>query len=1534
MQNTSTIDTVTPQKGLVTDLHENVVSNQLWTYARNAQVNSHIGQSQFIQNEPSNYLCVDLPYTPIGFIKLLNNRWAVFLTDDVNSEIGIFDEKACTYTKLISANCLNFKKDNLIRGAAREMFDCSETIYWTDGNNPRRKLNINNLPFTYTIDDDACETKTFTNQLDCEAILVERDVSVPNITTSVVSSGNLRNGTYQFAIAYAFDKQRVTDYYSVTRPQSIWSHQNFGNSISLSITNLDRDYDQYELVCIYTVDEVTKYVSVGYYSTAQEHVLVSGIRNEYTPIDLTEILTPRAKYPYADKIVANDQYLLWSGVKTTPQLNYQEASMQIETNYVVYQVPADYYAKGGTLVGYCRDEVYAFGIQWLYKNGEYSPVYHIPGLKDEATSKALASGADVYESVVRNVNPETQEVVYKWQAYNTAGTPAAINSTDKSDQRIIATGKMAYWQSSELYPDNTIYGDDKCTPIRHHKFPDNTKTHIYQRGGKFINILGVQFKNIEHPKDYSGNYNLDIIGYRIVRADREGNRSVVAKGVMTNVRNYSENGKEVLYPNYPYNDLRADNFLSQRQTQNKSSETNFQALTGYKTDQFNFYAPHALFRNISLGEELNILTEERATTEGYFENVYKHPQGKLLTQFDLYFALILGALDGYYASTGQKKEVSITQSSTITLGSIQTPAGPTPPQTININRTKTETAVNDALNGMNTLGVDNRSINFLARTLNALAQVGLFAYFALSTAQKVLDIIKEFSPWQDYALQYNSKGSFNDYRSMPQDNRRRHINYYQYLYDGLNTVDGITFNNYKRENSVYLKLNSDIVEPVQEDKSRNTLTEYNICGDITRRVTSNASIYYAQVKRKIPNQYGQVDSVNYIDTGMGTQPLTARLITGSTEKFYESSPIFGGDTYINQMSILRKHNYFSQFLYDVPNTYIYDYRKYRNVAYPRFWMDSTPYDLSGLVSTSPTRSKTPRNSYNLDCNGTNGLSALTVVQGKYFYLFNSGAMEFFVESDFNLDYRDWKTDRVEFYSRFQQDLTTLFRSDKMDTPEQFTYDNTYSKQLIETAALGQRSDFDPLVEESCYTYLRNRIIYSLPASKSQRADNWLTYLSEDKYDFQMAQFGRITAMVALDNQQIGFFFDKAAPYTTIGRDELQLDGSGKTITLGDGGLFARDPRPLLYTDYAYANCQSQNAFVNTQFGLFYPSQRQGRLFLLRGNQLDDITRSGLDYWFNNNLPSKLLEDFPNFKNTDNAVVGTSLLSAFDNNDERYYLSKRDYKVRDDWKGKVIYNEDKNKFYTGSLEVKLSDSSIFEDCSWTISYDPKQQVFISWHDWHPDFTIQGENHFMTVKNNAIWKHNDRYDSFCNFYGKDYPFQFEFVTTTGQNVEVLRSIEYQLDVGKYYYNGSVFHQILDENFDNLVISNNEQISGNLLLTLQNKKDMTQLFRYPQIDSVNELIRVLYNKEEQKYRVNQFWDIVKDRGEFTKKNFPMWVYDANGYTRSINPVAVNYEKVQQFRKKFRSNWHKVLLSKTISGDRKYIFKFNNSKQVNSSR
>ena len=60
----------------------------------------------------------------------------------LTSEIGLFEEDFLRYRPIVRDNCLEFSKFHLISGASRETEDCTWQVYWAEGNNPDRYMNI------------------------------------------------------------------------------------------------------------------------------------------------------------------------------------------------------------------------------------------------------------------------------------------------------------------------------------------------------------------------------------------------------------------------------------------------------------------------------------------------------------------------------------------------------------------------------------------------------------------------------------------------------------------------------------------------------------------------------------------------------------------------------------------------------------------------------------------------------------------------------------------------------------------------------------------------------------------------------------------------------------------------------------------------------------------------------------------------------------------------------------------------------------------------------------------------------------------------------------------------------------------------------------------------------------------------------------------------------------------------------------------------------------------------------------------------
>jgi hypothetical protein len=340
--------------------------------------------------------------------------------------------------------------------------------------------------------------------------------------------------------------------------------------------------------------------------------------------------------------------------------------------------------------------------------------------------------------------------------------------------------------------------------------------------------------------------------------------------------------------------------------------------------------------------------------------------------------------------------------------------------------------------------------------------------------------------------------------------------------------------------------------------------------------------------------------------------------------------------------------------------------------------------------------------------------------------------------------------------------------------------------------------------------------------------------------------------------------------------------------------------------------------VNTPAGMFYASLQQGKIFNFTSG-LKEISLKNNQYWFNNYLPYQLTKDFPEYDLLDNPVAGIGCQMIYDAEWGILYISKKDYRLKDKFQGKVTYLGNGEFLVNRITRIKTGDSRYFDNASWTISYDPKKEEEISYHDWHPDLTIPGKNTFLTTKGKGIWRHNQTCQKYCNYYGVDYPFEIEFQMDNSPNVTVLNTVEYYLEVFKFDENCRDRFHVLDFNFDQAVVYNTEQCSGLLHLNMSPKNDVSVLMSYPKTTPFG--YEILFTKKEQHYRFNQFWDTVRDRGEFSNSQDVIWNTEHNGYIKSLNPLAINYNKDSFQRKKIRHYNNRVLLIRQVSGKHKMI-------------
>jgi hypothetical protein len=578
------------------------------TYALNASIENFDANSISYQNEPGNELCLNFPkeYRLIGTHFINEQSKHIFFlcnSDTEDSEIGYMDNNDCLYHTLVNAKCLNFKINHPIHKVVHKITNCSTEIYWTDGFNSRRYLNIEDIPYILTPNSDLCDP-TFTKELDCNQLKIQPNFQIPELSINdVVNGGDLIAGTYQFAIQYCNAiGDGYTSYYSVTNPTPIANTQivtlNFNypvnRSIVIDIANLDVSgyFQYYNLAVIKTINDISSVELVGtfFISDSSNQITYTGQNVTLIRLAIADIFEKFPYYDIAQDVTAVQDILIWDQLTSIDRINYQQIANQIQLQWQTYKIPAteDYADElnATNLRGYLRDEVYAFEIVFLLKNGKQTDGFHIPGRAMNQNENFPAVPTTNPDFIG---NPEyyigTTGYSPYWKIYNTGsviGTNPNYVPNDLTYKGVYQYGEFAYWESKDVYPCNQeLWGDLSEQPIRHHKFPDVLISPVFESAipiivsGKYN--VEMQISNAVFPIGVNiditnlitliSNSNLtqdqkdNIASFKIIRGNRGTNKSIIAKGILRNVGKYEKDKTSYFYPNYPYNDVRPDPFI-------------------------------------------------------------------------------------------------------------------------------------------------------------------------------------------------------------------------------------------------------------------------------------------------------------------------------------------------------------------------------------------------------------------------------------------------------------------------------------------------------------------------------------------------------------------------------------------------------------------------------------------------------------------------------------------------------------------------------------------------------------------------------------------------------------------------------------------------------------------------------------------------------------------------------------------------------------------------------------------------------------
>jgi hypothetical protein len=1447
-------------KGMVIDVDPVVQPEGTYRLALNAVNKSYDEVFDGLTNEESTVFSFEVPGVVVGHTYIEARKKFLILSVDGNSSvIGWGDTRNNKYTEIArdtEFGCdWKFKECEWISLEYKFLQPCSELwVYWSSG------------CYYWRAPIDILENKKRRDELKCSDFELFQCTCAPNLTSFVSENGgyNLQNGIYQFSAQLEDNDGNLTNWFFVSEPVSIESEDNqpgerSTNSIIVSLENLDIKYNKVRIAVIKTIGGVTTAHIIGtkYYNSQGVSLVYTGSPEEIQDISLDEIINKSHQYLRGQDLIQKDNKLFIYNLRQINNLDYQRRANNISTRWVAYRVPWQDAKKFKSMM---RDEVYAFGVVWNYCDGTQSPVYHIPAGNCNSQGKVCSSCNPTPLNTWSACSNGTGGSVEESVSINLGNIPGGGKGSKRSQSISerkgcknaipleVDKGFTGSYLSEETYPltkncnGDYIYGSLAGQRIRHHHIPPTSVIphfistaegvpNKYQMGNSEwldtdVILLGMEFSGIQFPsEDELPKPLCPNNPYKIVYVERtEQNKSIIAKGLFINGFSGVINGKSYVFGKLGVN------------------------------------SPMHIDRMINN----SISGEERK-----FGDRVSNPYAQLF----------------YSPDTLMNK----------------------PPLAVDAIKGELELFGSGWKHGQYAKGKDPKSL---------------------------------------YESRIDQRGT------------RNAVNLNHYVSKNyLKCISGITYAdahrivtnpagialplcNIYRESCVYLNVREDesavppFTEGVNDGYSDNS---FNGDGHTHESPIPYAAAHYGSLKRSIPNQYGSVVNLNYIDLGLHSGPSNKGFISGPC-----------GDSYVGLFSIVRKSyvsNKVSEHVEagkepDPPYTGLMKYLGMtdcrelpqpghyldaRNAAnlhplqfkpwvtktdipeptsdvyYPRvqktlvsFWVESdvNPWlrgtgekelgeifypKLKGMEIDSEVPGKSDwENSYlnrfycevrrlskwklltlaavrifanllplsmlstdvldieSLPDVGTTSLEVLGTtlmwVVLNFFILNTENVKRLLGIEDCEPDRRDGKYD--ESIIGFEDN--------------HYNYNWDHSRRNVISFNVGLSDPFNTCDCRDCCEYSTNEIYYSNSQIVDSPIDAYRNFQA-NSYVNMPAKAGRLVKIFIVNGQMYGHTSDGIylIRYATQENSTLL-----ENQLIGSASLLADPIRILEGVEEGIYGLRDPNASINTKFGYFFIDRDARTVYKFNGKIPEPITdiNSGLGRLFYNHLPlcseEECCED-------EKRRVYYSL--GYDPNYERILLTKKD-----------------------------------EKSSWTISYDPEQKFWVSFHSYIPQSYMWDRDRMYSIYNNKVWIHNDAVGDYCKFYDEQYPFMVEFILRQ-ETLQPFQFDSIMLDSQADIRDGEVWVKDRNITFNKAAFFNNTQSTGTLNLQVRDdyrtQLEDNLLSKIKDGGSNIEVVR-----EFRQWRINELYDFVNDN------NKPLLTKEKCNPIHDINNSIIDSSVIQE--------------------------------------
>lgn len=858
-------------------------------------------------------------------------------------------------------------------------------------------------------------------------------------------------------------------------------------------------------------------------------------------------------------------------------------------------------------------------------------------------------------------------------------------------------GKPSYWESTENYPDNPeLYDSSKlvirevdlvgldndvisdfedyfttgsvsgvyslkeetnlqCKPIRHFKFPSNEVSSFMNSqntvpfSDSLVFPLGVRIDNsiVNKFLDIAVKNNLitqkrrdSFIKYEILRGDNSVNKSVITNALGYDMYKYTEKNQEVLYANYPHNDLGDDLLHLENNTLIKHPHD------GDYNSKFSLISPEFIYSKPALPTEMTLSGYQLGNSRGYFTEVDDHSKWVILTRGAKNTAGVLAGFEAVLEAVIKSAEL--------------------------LGQTWFLVGVSSGLS----LGAVGAIVAAAGYAVSAGMRYGKYRLQWLTT-------IRDLGSPINFASMFVSEGYQNKFlKNADTENYLRALSLKKYLREGswlfTDEKSGKRFsiNNFTREESVLVSTGdrtntSGTVVPDWQSKvftysdtykfydnntlspeaGSRTISSQNGCESGTSsEIIRNVASPYFTLKNYVPDQFGGIDTVKWLTTNY--------FSTLSEDNSCDY--ILGGTYCISRFTYKRKIQLFNKTAYGLPDKLPFNYSNYPNIGVPRFYAD---YEKGSDGSFSSIIFPDIDSFYNFDCLEK---SQFYLQKPTKFYLYYYGIANYLVESEINCNFRYGRTEPKDQFYPQAGDMADWVQEKNVPIkePNTFFYNNVYSMPVYPTPFRILDKTYSKEIWDK-KDDSENGVIYSMPDnSETELTDPWLVYKPLDRYEFPR-KYGKLISLKDLESAQIlGRFENQQVLFNAIDNLSDQLN---PTLTeVGTGGIFSKRPLDFKATDLGFAGSQHTD-MVSTPYGHFSVDAKRGKIFQLdqNGKDLQPISDiiggkdSGMKNWFRQQLPFKILKQFPNIS-TDNKFKGIGISMGWDARFDRVFITKKDY----------------------------------------------------------------------------------------------------------------------------------------------------------------------------------------------------------------------------------------------------------------------------------